>query len=87
MTFRAYGITCIFVLVGFFLINRFFVGAEIVLPQTVEAHRILEEASHLAPHGVPANPIARDLSSHMIKDMSLAEQKSHQSNGKIDIVY
>ncbi|XP_014771110.1 major facilitator superfamily domain-containing protein 6 [Octopus bimaculoides] len=81
VTFRAYGITCIFVLVGFFLINRFFVGAEIVLPQTTEAHRILEEASHLAPHGVPANPIARDLSSHMIKDMDLAEQKSHQSNG------
>ncbi|GAB1606717.1 major facilitator superfamily domain-containing protein 6 [Argonauta hians] len=81
VTFRAYGITCIFVLIGFFLINRFLVGAEIVLPQTTEAHRILEEASHLAPHGVPANPIARDLSSHMIKDMDLAEQKSNQSNG------
>lgn len=79
VTFRSYGVICIFVLFGFFCINRFLVGAEVVLPPTSESHKILEEASHLDPHGVPANPIARDLSSHMIKDM--AEQKAQQGNG------
>lgn len=75
VTFRAYGVTCIFVLIGFFGVNYVIHGRDHLTSfRSNEPHHILEEASHLAPHGVPANPLSRNLSNHKLSDVDTREK-------------
>lgn len=40
------------------------------LPQTEDPRQVAEETSHLAPHGVPSNPIPRALSSTKLHELA-----------------
>lgn len=40
------------------------------IPTTEDPRQVAEETSHLAPHGVPSNPIPRALSSTKLHEMS-----------------
>ncbi|XP_055372346.1 major facilitator superfamily domain-containing protein 6 [Condylostylus longicornis] len=70
-TFRGYGIACAVVLAAFIFINfyRKEQGFISEIPATEDPHQVAEETSHLAPHGVPSNPIPRALSSSRLNDM------------------
>ncbi|KAI5740362.1 hypothetical protein M8J76_003062 [Diaphorina citri] len=71
-TFRGYGIMCAAVLGGFIFINfyRKEVGGFVSeLPVTEDPHQVAEETAHLAPHGVPSNPIPRALSSNRLHEL------------------
>lgn len=70
-TFRGYGIICIFVLIAFIFINFYRKEEGFVsnIPTTEDPHQVAEETSHLAPHGVPSNPIPRALSSNRLNDL------------------
>lgn len=89
-TFRGYGITCIFVLAGFIFINFYRKEEGFIsnIPTTEDPHQVAEETSHLAPHGVPSNPIPRALSSSRLSDLN-AQQDSYgtyqTSGGALDI--
>ncbi|KAL1491782.1 hypothetical protein ABEB36_012328 [Hypothenemus hampei] len=71
-TFRGYGLFCILVLAAFIFINFYRVDQGFVsdLPQTEDPRQVAEETSHLAPHGVPSNPIPRALSSTKLHELS-----------------
>ncbi|XP_045468659.1 major facilitator superfamily domain-containing protein 6-A [Harmonia axyridis] len=71
-TFRGYGICClvvfgVFVFINFYRVDQGFVSD---LPQTEDPRQVAEETSHLAPHGVPSNPIPRALSSTKLHEMA-----------------
>ncbi|KAH8337802.1 hypothetical protein KR067_004389 [Drosophila pandora] len=71
-TFRWYGIACLFVL-GFFIFVNFYrkeQGFISEIPVTEDPHQVAEETSHLAPHGVPSNPIPRALSNSRLNEMN-----------------
>ncbi|XP_067012148.2 major facilitator superfamily domain-containing protein 6 [Anabrus simplex] len=70
-TFRGYGISCIFVLAAFVFINfyRKDTGFVSELPPTEDPHQVAEETAHLAPHGVPSNPLPRALSSNRLNEL------------------
>ncbi|XP_055638815.1 major facilitator superfamily domain-containing protein 6 isoform X2 [Toxorhynchites rutilus septentrionalis] len=70
-TFCGYGIICILVLAGFVFINfyRKEQGFISEIPATEDPHQVAEETSHLAPHGVPSNPIPRALSSTRLNEI------------------
>lgn len=72
VTFRSYGVCCAFVLAGFVFINFYRKDQGFVsdLPQTEDPHQVAEETAHLAPHGVPSNPIPRALSSSRLHEMA-----------------
>ncbi|XP_018331409.1 major facilitator superfamily domain-containing protein 6 [Agrilus planipennis] len=72
ITFRGYGVLCLFVLGGFVFINFYRVDQGFIsdLPQTEDPRQVAEETSHLAPHGVPSNPIPRALSSTKLNELS-----------------
>lgn len=61
--FRGYGITCIFVLVGYFALNFFFIRH---LPPIIGAPQPTNEcdteAAYLTPHGVPGGGISHSIS-------------------------
>ncbi|KAJ1526219.1 hypothetical protein ONE63_009377 [Megalurothrips usitatus] len=80
-TFRAYGVCCAFVLAAFVFINFYRKDQGFVsdLPQTEDPHQVAEETAHLAPHGVPSNPIPRALSSSRLHE--LASQNADQGYG------
>ncbi|KAL0269369.1 UNVERIFIED_CONTAM: hypothetical protein PYX00_007127 [Menopon gallinae] len=80
-TFRGYGFTCALVLAGFVFINFYHkdVGFVSDLPPTEDPHQVAEETSHLAPHGVPSNPIPRALSSTRLHDLANQDQNSYGS--------
>lgn len=63
---------CAFVLAGFVFINFYRKDQGFVsdLPQTEDPHQVAEETAHLAPHGVPSNPIPRALSSSRLHEMA-----------------
>ncbi|XP_052093804.1 major facilitator superfamily domain-containing protein 6-like [Mytilus californianus] len=70
VTFRAYGITCLIILIFYVGLNRFFGNRSHFSYGSSMKHERLEEESptlHLAPHGVPSG-MARDLSSSRLKD-------------------
>ncbi|XP_034235369.1 major facilitator superfamily domain-containing protein 6 isoform X2 [Thrips palmi] len=80
-TFRSYGVCCAFVLAGFVFINFYRKDQGFVsdLPQTEDPHQVAEETAHLAPHGVPSNPIPRALSSSRLHE--LAQQQANEGYG------
>lgn len=71
-TFRGYGLCCLLVLIAFAFINFYRVDQGFVsdIPTTEDPRQVAEETSHLAPHGVPSNPIPRALSSTKLHEMS-----------------
>ncbi|XP_023311134.1 major facilitator superfamily domain-containing protein 6-A [Anoplophora glabripennis] len=71
-TFRGYGLICLLVFGAFYFINFYRVDQGFVseLPQTEDPRQVAEETSHLAPHGVPSNPIPRALSSTKLHELS-----------------
>ncbi|CAG9854018.1 unnamed protein product [Phyllotreta striolata] len=71
-TFRGYGLICLLVLAAFVFINFYRVDQGFVsdLPQTEDPRQVAEETAHLAPHGVPSNPLPRALSSSKLHEMS-----------------
>ncbi|XP_059478418.1 major facilitator superfamily domain-containing protein 6 isoform X1 [Neocloeon triangulifer] len=71
-TFRGYGVCCLFVLGAFIFINFYQKDTGFVsdLPPEIDPHKVAEETAHLAPHGVPSNPIPRALSSSRLQDMA-----------------
>lgn len=56
-----------FVFINFYRKDQGFVSD---LPQTEDPHQVAEETSHLAPHGVPSNPIPRALSSSKLHELA-----------------
>uniref|UniRef100_A0A1A9V2L8 Major facilitator superfamily associated domain-containing protein n=1 Tax=Glossina austeni TaxID=7395 RepID=A0A1A9V2L8_GLOAU len=71
-TFRWYGISCLFVLAFFVFVNfyRREQGFISDIPATEDPHQVAEETSHLAPHGVPSNPIPRALSNTRLNEIN-----------------
>lgn len=71
-TFCGYGLTCLVVLLAFAFINFYRLDQGFVsdIPTTEDPRQVAEETSHLAPHGVPSNPIPRALSSTKLHEMS-----------------
>ncbi|XP_067627445.1 major facilitator superfamily domain-containing protein 6 [Eurosta solidaginis] len=72
-TFRGYGLACLVVLGVFIFVNFYrkdqggFISD---LPPTEDPRQVAEETSHLAPHGVPSNPIPRALSNARLNEMN-----------------
>ncbi|KAK4883021.1 hypothetical protein RN001_006340 [Aquatica leii] len=90
-TFRGYGLTCLLVLAAFIFINFYRQDQGFVrdIPVTEDPRQVAEETSHLAPHGVPSNPIPRALSSSRLNE--LAQQDGYGatyqtgSGGTLDV--
>uniref|UniRef100_A0A6B2EE17 Putative transporter n=1 Tax=Phlebotomus kandelakii TaxID=1109342 RepID=A0A6B2EE17_9DIPT len=84
-TFRGYAICCIFVLAAFIFINFYRKEGGFVsdIPMTEDPRQVAEETSHLAPHGVPSNPIPRVLSSTRLNEVHNNDNygASYQSGG------
>lgn len=56
----------------------------------MDEFQVAEETSHLAPHGVPSNPIPRALSSNRLHDLAQQEPPGYNANygttgGNLDI--
>ncbi|CAG9824009.1 unnamed protein product, partial [Phaedon cochleariae] len=75
-TFRGYGIACLLVLAAFIFINFYRADQGFVrdLPQTEDPRQVAEETSHLAPHGVPSNPLPRALSSNKLHELAQQQE-------------
>ncbi|GAB0090130.1 major facilitator superfamily domain-containing protein 6-A [Sergentomyia squamirostris] len=92
-TFRGYGICCIFILAAFIFINFYRKEQGFVsdIPTTEDPRQVAEETSHLAPHGVPSNPIPRALSSTRLNDIGSVNSDNYGSaayqstGGNLDI--
>nr|XP_018918105.1 PREDICTED: major facilitator superfamily domain-containing protein 6 [Bemisia tabaci] len=92
-TFRAYGVLCMLVLAGFIFINfyRKDLGFLSDIPVTEDPHQVAEETAHLAPHGVPSNPIPRALSSQRLHELGGQDQQAYNNatygttGGNLDI--
>ncbi|XP_017768787.1 PREDICTED: major facilitator superfamily domain-containing protein 6 isoform X2 [Nicrophorus vespilloides] len=71
-TFRGYGVVCLVVLGAFIFINFYRVDQGFVseIPTTEDPRQMAEETAHLAPHGVPSNPIPRALSSSKLHELA-----------------
>ncbi|KAJ8971960.1 hypothetical protein NQ317_006002 [Molorchus minor] len=71
-TFRGYGLFCLVVLGAFVFINFYRADQGFVsdLSQAEDPRQVAEETSHLAPHGVPSNPLPRALSSTKLHEMA-----------------
>ncbi|CAM1154710.1 MFSD6 (predicted) [Pycnogonum litorale] len=65
ITFRGYGFACMIVLLAFVFINYYRKDSGFQ-KFSDEPQEVIEETSHLAPHGVPANPMPRALSKQNI---------------------
>lgn len=62
-----------FTVLGAFIFINFYRGEQgfvSELPQTEDPRQVAEETSHLAPHGVPSNPIPRALSSTKLHELA-----------------
>lgn len=81
VTFRGYGFACLIVLFLFILINYYRRDKGFSKFQDEhEPDTIVEETSHLAPHGVPANPMAKSLSRQNMED-KIQDAYEYQSTG------
>ncbi|KAL1122460.1 hypothetical protein AAG570_002791 [Ranatra chinensis] len=88
-TFRGYGLICGLILAAFIFINfyRKDTGFVSEIPVTEDPRQVAEESSHLAPHGVPSNPIPRALSSSRLHDLASADYGAtyNTTGGNLDI--
>ncbi|XP_059622543.1 major facilitator superfamily domain-containing protein 6 [Phlebotomus argentipes] len=84
-TFRGYGISCIFVLAAFIFVNFYRKEGGFVsdIPMTEDPRQVAEDTAHLAPHGVPSNPIPRALSSTRLNEVHSNDNygTSYQAGG------
>ena len=66
--FRGYGITCIFVAVGFFALNFFYISK---LPPSqslaTRSNELTVETAYLAPHGVPGGGVTHSPSTSRLE--------------------
>lgn len=87
--FRSYGIISLVILGAFIFINfyRKDVGFQPDLPPEEDPHEMAEEGTALAPHGVPANPIPRALSSQKLNEgaSDAGYGTYNATNGMLDI--
>lgn len=81
ITFRGYGFACLLVLIGFVFVNYYRKDRGFVAfrEDEDEPQLVVEETSHLAPHGVPANPMARSLSKQNIGDQQQGSNAQPQN--------
>ncbi|KAK7076566.1 Major facilitator superfamily domain-containing protein 6, partial [Halocaridina rubra] len=87
--FRAYGVLSLLILGTFIFINfyRKDVGFQPDLPPEEDPRQMAEEGTALAPHGVPANPIPRALSSQKLNEGApdAGYGTYNATNGMLDI--
>lgn len=87
--FRGYGVVSLFILGAFIFINfyRKDVGFQHELPPEEDPRQMAEEGTALAPHGVPANPMPRALSSQKLNEISdqSAGYGTYATNGMLDV--
>ena len=77
LTFRGYGFASLIILALFIGVNYFI---KETAPEQVDIHEpkeYLEETSHLAPCGVPMNPMSRNLSSSKLSEYASQEGKQY----------
>lgn len=85
VTFRGYGFACLIVLFLFILINYYRKDKGFSSFQDEqEPGMVIEETSHLAPHGVPANPMARSLSKQNLEDQNSTGNSARSEYGATD---
>lgn len=89
VVFRAYGVASLIILAAFIFINfyRKDVGFQPDLPPEEDPRCMAEEGTALAPHGVPANPIPRALSSQKLNEgaADAGYGTYNATNGMLDI--
>ncbi|XP_071541704.1 major facilitator superfamily domain-containing protein 6-B isoform X2 [Panulirus ornatus] len=89
VVFRSYGVVSLVVLGAFIFINfyRKDVGFQPDLPPEEDPREMAEEGTALAPHGVPANPIPRALSSQKLNEgaSDAGYGTYNATNGMLDI--
>ncbi|XP_076310035.1 major facilitator superfamily domain-containing protein 6-like [Tachypleus tridentatus] len=83
VTFRGYGFACLIILILFVFINYYRKDKGFTSFQDEqEPEMVVEETSHLAPHGVPSSPMARSLSKQNIGELdSMGQPKGGVGNG------
>ncbi|XP_022242313.1 major facilitator superfamily domain-containing protein 6-like isoform X2 [Limulus polyphemus] len=83
VTFRGYGFACLAVLIIFVVVNYYRKDKGFSnFQDEQEPDMVVEETSHLAPHGVPSNPMARSLSKQNITELDfIGQQKGGIGNG------
>lgn len=80
VTFRGYGFACLIVLILFVFINYYRRDKGFSsFHDEQEPETVVEETAHLAPHGVPSNPMARSLSKQ-----NLGESRGGAANNNND---
>ncbi|XP_014248796.1 major facilitator superfamily domain-containing protein 6 isoform X2 [Cimex lectularius] len=91
-TFRGYGVVCLLVLGAFIFINFYRKDEGFVseIPVTEDPRQVAEETAHLAPHGVPSNPMPRALSSTRLHELAGNENQGYgatynTTGGNLDI--
>ncbi|KAK8729190.1 hypothetical protein OTU49_008670 [Cherax quadricarinatus] len=89
VVFRSYGVVSLIVLAAFIFINfyRKDVGFQPDLPPEEDPREMAEEGTALAPHGVPANPLPRALSSQKLNEgaSDAGYGTYNATNGMLDI--
>lgn len=74
ITFRLYGLLCLVVL-GFFIhLNYYRKNEGYKFYEEENENVVVDDASALAPHGVPTNPVARSLSRQNLQHNNASEQ-------------
>lgn len=89
VVFRSYGVVSLIVL-GLFIFINFYrkdVGFQPDLPPEEDPRQMAEEGTALAPHGVPANPMPRALSSQKLNEGApdAGYGTYNATNGMLDI--
>lgn len=87
---RGYGFACLFVLIGFVVVNYYRPeqgGFVANLTPADDPHQVAQEMGHLVPHGVPGNPtIVRTASNVNMQDNNAAAAQATYAttNGNLD---
>lgn len=89
VVFRSYGVVSLIVL-GLFIFINFYrkdIGFQPDLPPEEDPRQMAEEGTALAPHGVPANPMPRALSSQKLNEGApdAGYGTYNATNGMLDI--
>ncbi|KAG1705490.1 Major facilitator superfamily domain-containing protein 6 [Nymphon striatum] len=80
ITFRGYGIACLVVLFAFIFIN-YYRKDKGFQSFSDEPQEVIEDSAHLAPHGVPANPMPRALSKQNLGGEEKQQYTTDYKNG------